>query len=122
VNNLSCITPVRIKFSYQYALLVSMFILSSPVSAEINSRQLIKSLSNEFEVKIDVLDDFISSYDFKCPSTLTEVQLKSLLMDEYGDHELSVMIESDRLGWRDIYLEARSGISCLTKGVVSKGY
>jgi hypothetical protein len=112
----------HINSSLPYFLLVPLFLLSLSVSADIKSNQLIRSLSNEFEIKIDVLDDFISTYDFKCPSTLTEAQLKSLLMDEYADHELSVMIESDRLGWRDTYLEARSGINCLTKGVVSKGY
>jgi hypothetical protein len=106
----------------RYFLFLPVFLFSFIASAELNSQQKIVSLSNDFGVRLEVLNDFIASYDFKCPSTLTEAQLISLLNDENEDHELSVMIESDRLSWRDIYLEARSGISCLTQGAVSKGY
>jgi hypothetical protein len=106
----------------RYFLFLPVFLFSLAANAELDSPQKIVSLGNDFGVRVEVLNDFKASYDFKCPSTLTEAQLISLLNDENEDHELSVMIESDRLSWRDIYLEARSGISCLSQGAISKGY
>jgi hypothetical protein len=119
---LACIVRAGSNINLRYFLFFPIFLFSITTNAELDSPQKIVSLSNDFAVRIEVLNDFIASYDFKCPSTLTEAQLISLLNDENEDHELSVMIESDRLSWRDIYLEARSGISCLTQGAVSKGY
>jgi hypothetical protein len=82
----------------------------------------ITQLSVQYEVPVTVLTDFVASYNFKCPSEITPAQLKSLLSRLDDDTELSVMLESHRLQWRDIYVEARGLISCLTPGNVSKGY
>ena len=82
----------------------------------------ISDISLEYSIKETLLNDFVESYNFKCPEEIAETQLRSLLNDRYGEHQLNIMIESDKLDWRDIYVEARSGISCLTEGMVSKGY
>jgi hypothetical protein len=102
-----------------------LFIIIQPVFSE--TLTLLKpseltQLSLQHEVPIMVLTDFVASYNFKCPSEITPLQLKSLLNRLDDDTELSVMVESHRLQWRDIYVEARGLISCLTSGSVSRGY
>ena len=88
--------------------------------SEIDTK-ILNNLAEQYNVKLSVLEDFSQSYNFKCPQTLTANDLVTILNTE-EDTELSVMIESDRLKWRDIYVEARSGISCMHDGLVSKGY
>ncbi|MFY0640565.1 MAG: hypothetical protein JXR16_05935 [Bermanella sp.] len=90
-------------------------------SSEIDTK-ILNDLAEQYNVKLSVLEDFSQSYNFKCPQTLSANDLVSILNTEEEDTELGVMIESDRLEWRDIYVEARSGISCLHDGLVSKGY
>ncbi len=82
----------------------------------------IKALSQQYQVANSILADFVGSYNFKCPTEITRPQLTGLLNRLDDDTELSVMVESSRLQWRDIYVEARSTITCLTQGEVSKGY
>jgi len=82
----------------------------------------IKALSQQYKVAHSILSDFVGSYNFKCPAEITGPQLTGLLNRLDDDTELSVMVESTRLQWRDIYVEARSMITCLTQGQVSKGY
>lgn len=82
----------------------------------------IKALSQQYRVAHFILTDFVASYNFKCPTELTRSQLTGLLNRLDDDTELSVMVESNRLQWRDIYVEARSMIVCLTQGEISKGY
>ncbi len=82
----------------------------------------IKNLSQQYQIVHRVLADFVESYNFKCPSEITRPQLTALLNRLDDDTELSVMVEGNRLGWRDIYVEARSMIGCLTHGEISKGY
>lgn len=89
--------------------------------SEIDTK-ILNNLAEQYNVKLSVLEDFSQSYNFKCPQTLTANDLVTILNTEEEDTELSVMIESDRLQWRDIYVEARSGISCMHDGLVSKGY
>lgn len=84
--------------------------------------EILSNLADKYDVQLSVLKDFNESYNFKCPQTLSANDLVAILNTEEEDTELSVMIESNRLEWRDIYVEARSGISCLHDGLVSKGY
>lgn len=74
---------------------------------------VIQQYATQYEVNIDTLNDYINTYDFKCPKILTDTQLKSLLKDELIENELQIMIESERMQWRDVYLDARENISCL---------
>jgi hypothetical protein len=115
-NLLSTFLPNRLF----YTLAALTLSLSANAAPEVKAS--IETLSLEFQVKSEVLLDFVSSYDFKCPDTITHEQLKALIKGEHEDNGLAAMVESDRLGWRDTYLEARSNISCLTEGIVSKGY
>jgi len=82
----------------------------------------VSALANQYEISADVLEDFVNSYNFKCPKEITSWQLEVLLDALDEDTELSVMVESDKMDWRDMYVEARSGIACMTDGAVSKGY
>lgn len=75
----------------------------------------IKNISTDFNVKREIVKDYVSSYDFKCPDVLNIEQLKSILSDEFSDNELNIMLESERMSWRDVYLDARSDITCLIK-------
>ena len=103
--------------------LLFIFTLASPLMLQAESSQLIDEVSAEFSINRSLLlEDFVNSYNFKCPDVITEQQLRAMLLDKYADHELNIMIESEHLKWRDTYVEARSNIMCLTTGVVSKGY
>lgn len=84
--------------------------------------QILNDLAEKYDVQLSVLEDFSESYNFKCPQILSANDLVTILNTESEDTELSIMLESDRLQWRDIYVEARSGISCLQDGLISKGY
>lgn len=79
-------------------------------------------MAGAYQVDVKVLQDFVDSYNFKCPAEITVEQLSQMLDHVNEDTPLSVMLESSKMDWRDIYVEARSGIECLTPGVVSKGY
>jgi len=102
-----------------------LFIMIQPAFGE-PAQQLkpaeLTQLSQQYEVPTKVLSDFVGSYNFKCPSEITPGQLKTLLNRLDDDTELSVMVESSRLQWRDIYVEARGMIACLTPGEISRGY
>ena len=102
--------------------LLFVFILTTPLMLQAESSQLIDDVSAEFSINRSLLEDFVNSYNFKCPDVISEEQLRAMLLDKYADHELNIMIESKYLNWRDTYVEARSNILCLTTGVVSKGY
>lgn len=103
-------------------LLVSSLFLSAQASVQ-GSEQIdpktLQFLANQFNVKHEVLTDFVNSYDFKCPKVLSGQDLVSELSKEEEETELSVMLESDKLGWRDTYVEARSNIECIHTGMVS---
>lgn len=106
-------------------LMISSLFLSLQAVAEAEQSMdetTLEDLANRYNIQLSVLSDFVESYNFKCPQELTSQNLISILNTEDDDTELSVMLESDRLEWRDIYVEARAGISCLHDGVVSKGY
>lgn len=101
--------------------LIKILVLSSLLLSHVfvNSEELesisdvsIQKISAEYSVKLEILNDYVSSYDFKCPKILNIIQLKSLLADEFADNELNIMLESDRMDWRDTYLDARSDITC----------
>ena len=113
------------KIVTKLSILTFLFV-SSVLSANQEESQRIalkiSDISQEFSIKPTLLSDFVESYNFKCPEEISEPQLRSLLNDKYAEHQLNIMIESDKLDWRDIYVEARSGISCLTEGMVSKSY
>jgi hypothetical protein len=102
----------------------SLFLSAQALGQEPNEldTNILNNLAEKYDVHLSVLEDFVQSYNFKCPQTLSANDLVGILNTEEEDTELSVMIESDRLQWRDIYVEARSGISCLQDGFVSKGY
>ena len=106
-------------------LLTSSLFLSAQAfsqdAIDIDEAEL-KKLAAQYNVALPVLEDFVQSYNFKCPQELSTVKLANVLNSTEEDTELAVMIEADRLQWRDIYVEARSGISCLDAGMVSKGY
>lgn len=82
----------------------------------------IEPLAKQYEVSANVLEDFVNSYNFKCPKEISQWQLLVLLDALDQDTELSVMVESNKMDWRDMYVEARSSIACMTEGAVSKGY
>ncbi len=109
----------------KYVTSLFLFMLIQPTFAE-PAQELkpaeLSQLSKQFAVPSVVLTDFVDSYNFKCPSEITPLQLKSLLSRLDDDTQLSMMVESNRLQWRDIYVEARGRIMCLTPGNVSKGY
>lgn len=79
-------------------------------------------MAGAYQVDVTVLQDYVESYNFKCPSEISVEQLSQILDHLDEDTPLSVMLESAKMDWRDIYVEARSGIECLTPGSVSKGY
>lgn len=109
----------------KHFLLTSSLFLSvqafSQNPAEID-KAILQSLASQYNVALSVLEDFVESYNFKCPQEISATKLVGVLSSEAEDTELGVMIEAERLQWRDIYVEARSGISCLDAGIVSKGY
>ncbi|MGK0444223.1 MAG: hypothetical protein ACJA1U_001154 [Bermanella sp.] len=116
---------ITMKPQLKHFLLTSSLFLSvqafSQNPTEIDKATL-QSLASQYNVALSVLEDFVESYNFKCPQEISAAKLVGVLNSEAEDTELGVMIEADRLQWRDIYVEARSGISCLDAGIVSKGY
>ena len=89
---------------------------ASPIEGDL------KSLAQQYQVNHGVLSDYVNSYNFKCPEEVTQPQLTGLLMRLHEDTELSVMLESDKMQWRDIYVEARALIGCFSKGEISRSY
>jgi len=110
-----------------FLFLSALFLASQVVSdhgevpSEVDQAKL-EFLAEMFQVKLEVLSDFVHSYDFKCPKSLSHQDLVTILSMDEEETELSVMQESDKLGWRDTYLEARSNIECIHEGVVSSPY
>lgn len=82
----------------------------------------IMHLGKTHGVNVQVLRDYVQSYNFKCPQELTEYKLESLLLSFDDYTELSIMNESHEKQWREIYIEARAGITCFSQGVMSKAY
>lgn len=111
---------MEIKVKHLTALTLCVFLM--PAFAQQDSTAQIKTLSHQYQVEHSVLEDFVQSYNFKCPAEITRPQLTDLLDRLDDDTELSVMMESNRLQWRDTYVEARSTIACLTQGEIFKGY
>jgi len=99
-------------------LLISLFMISQNTL----SNDGLTLMAGAYDVDVKVLQDFVESYNFKCPAEITVEQLSQMLDQVNEDTPLSVMLESSKMDWRDIYVEARSGIACLTPGAVSKGY
>jgi len=98
-------------------------LLWSAVSwADSLSESMLRDMAGEYELNPRVLMDYVESYNFKCPQELTEYRLEAVILsfDDYS--ELSIMMESHQQDWRDIYLQARSGITCFGDGLVSKAY
>ncbi|WP_396589314.1 hypothetical protein [Bermanella sp. R86510] len=95
--------------------------LAAPVAsvhADINTGKL----GAEYSVGSELLADFVQSYNFKCADEITEAQLRELLNNLDQDSDLAIMVEADRMDWRDLYVETRSAIECISSEVVSKGY
>lgn len=82
----------------------------------------LSSKAKEQGVSLTVLQDFVQSYDFKCPDPINEQQLDQQLAALDEESDLAIMLEADRMEWRDLYVESRSQIQCMTGGEVSKGY
>ncbi len=107
--------------------LCSLFVLNQTVQAESapieqKSDIDVSALATQYHTSINILKDYISSYNFKCPQPLKHQQLVWLLTEGPYDSELKVMVESEEMSFRDIYVEARASIPCMTKGQVSKAY
>jgi hypothetical protein len=86
------------------------------------SEKQLKAIAAEHELNAQVLMDYVESYNFKCPQELTEYRLEAVILS-YDDYsELSIMMESNAEGWRDLYVQARSDITCFGEGLVSKAY
>lgn len=102
-------------------ILLTLFLSVSSWADGLSKTQL-HNIAAEHELNSQVLMDYVESYDFKCPQALTEYRLEAVILS-YDDYsELSIMMESHQQDWRDIYLQARSGITCFGDGLVSKAY
>lgn len=86
------------------------------------SEEVLSGLAQSHDLNVDVLKDYVNSYNFKCPEVMNEYKLESIVLSFDDYTELSIMMESHREQWRDIYIEARSGITCFSEGVVSNAY
>lgn len=105
-----------------YALFfVLMLQLPTCLSDSLNAEYLAQ-LAGKYELSERVLADYIESYNYKCPEEITSEQVLAVINDMENDTELSVMQESENMNWRDIYVQARSAITCQTDGEVLKGY
>ncbi len=82
----------------------------------------INQLAAQYNLTPAVLTDYAESYNFKCPQELDVATLEGVIknMDDFS--ELSIMQETHEKEWRDLYVESRAGITCLTDGVVSNAY
>lgn len=100
------------------AFTVLLSLIENTHSADDN----LKTLSEKFQVSHIVLSDYVNSYNYKCPDEVTTLQLTHLLTRLNEDTELSVMLETDKMQWRDIYVEARSLIGCFSEGEISSSY
>lgn len=114
---------VTMKASFRLLFCFFLFSVESMAqpSAELDHNQL-KGLAAKYDISLVVLEDFVASYNFKCPQELVVSDLESILNIQDDDTELALMLEAERLQWRDIYVETRSAITCLNKEAVSKGY
>lgn len=100
-------------------LLASLTLLSLVANA-ISEETELQTLAEQYQVNHAVLSDYVNSYNFKCPTEVNTTQLTSLLTRLNEDTELSVMLESDKMQWRDLYVEARALIDCFSEGEVSR--
>ena len=105
----------------KFRLLAFVVLLILMVNAHSVDDKL-KTLSEKFQVSHTVLSDYVNSYNYKCPNEVTTPQLTHLLTRLNEDTELSVMLETDKMQWRDLYVEARSLIGCFSEGEVSSRY
>ena len=102
---------------------LSIFIVLLSCLANANSTQRdLQTLAEQYQVSSVVLADYVNSYNFKCPEEVTPTQLSNLLTRLNEDTELSVMLETDKMQWRDLYVEARSLIGCFSEGEISRSY
>lgn len=84
--------------------------------------ETLQNLSKSHDLSLKVLQDYVYSYNFKCPQVLGEYQLEAIILSFDDYTELSIMMESHKENWRDIYIEARSGITCFGDGQISNAY
>lgn len=106
----------------KYLCSIFLALLSSASLAIDENDSSLPAIAQRYDVPVGVLQDFVASYNFKCPAELSEAQMIWLLKDAPYDNELRVMAESEGMEYRDIYVETRSHIQCLSKGEVSKAY
>lgn len=111
-----------IHMKYIISLLLLIPVLAIAESEDAISDYDLDTLASSYSVEVDVLRDYVESYNFKCPEAITEYKLESLLVSFDDYTEVSIMVESHRQGWRDIYVEARAGITCFSDGLMSKAY
>ncbi|MEH6348065.1 MAG: hypothetical protein V7785_23410 [Bermanella sp.] len=100
--------------------LLASFTLLSLMANAISAEENLHTLAEQYQVSHAVLSDYVNSYNFKCPDEVNTAQLTSMLSHLNEDTELSVMLESDKMQWRDLYVEARALIDCFSEGEVSR--
>jgi hypothetical protein len=105
----------------KFRLSIFVVLLSCLANASSTPGDL-QTLAEQYQVSSIVLVDYVNSYNFKCPDEVTSTQLTNLLTRLNEDTELSVMLETDKMQWRDLYVEARSLIGCFSEGAISQGY
>lgn len=118
--------PFEMTMKTNLSLLVLIFHIpacfSEPLTNQSLDAEFLAQLAGQYTLSETVLTDFIESYNYKCPEEITREQVLAVINDTVNDTELSVMQESANMNWRDIYVEARSAITCQTSGDVLKGY
>ncbi|MCP5334243.1 MAG: hypothetical protein H7A08_00960 [Oceanospirillaceae bacterium] len=97
-------------------------LVCSSVLALDENDAVVNQVAAQYQIPQAVMHDFVASYNFKCPAKISEAQLVWLLKEAPYDNELRVMAESEGMEYRDIYVDARSNIQCLSKGEVSRAY
>ncbi len=103
-------------------ILFASFVLLNFLANANGTEGSLQTLAEQYQVNQAVLSDYVNSYNFKCPDELTSPELTDLLSRLNEDTELSVMLETDKMQWRDLYVEARSLIGCFSKGDISRSY
>lgn len=107
---------------FKQLITCSLVVCSQLVFAIDEKDPQINALATQYAIPVDVLADFVASYNFKCPTELNAAQINWLLKDAPYDNELRIMAESEGMEYRDIYVDARSNIQCMSQGEVSRAY
>jgi len=103
-------------------MLIASFVLLNILANAYATEGSLQTLAERYQVSHVVLSDYVNSYNFKCPDEITSPELTDLLSRLNEDTELSVMLETDKMQWRDLYVEARSLIGCFSRGDISRSY